>query len=139
MNYLSNEMDESLWVNLKVIANLQPFQRINTRPRLFQISQSNSNNAITSITLIESLQRWWTKSSRSSDFERIKDLYEYAEKKLNSSEKKEIERLKTHLQDSLKGLQSLQKTYEDDVTLKARIDCLIDYVNTLLEMETINK
>ncbi len=132
-------MDESLWVNLKVIGNLQPFQRINTRPRLFQISQSNSNNAITSITLIESIQRWWTKSSRSSDFERIKDLYEYAEKKLNSSEKKEIDRLKQHLQDSLKGLQSLQKTYEDDVTLKARIDCLIDYVNTLLETESINK
>ena len=43
MNYLSNKMDESLWVNLKVIANLQPFQRINTRPRLFQISQSNSH------------------------------------------------------------------------------------------------
>ena len=54
--------------------------------------------------------------------------------------KKEIDRLKQHLQDSLKGLQSLQKTYEDDVTLKARIDCLIDYVNTLLETEVlINK
>ena len=124
-------MDESLWVNLKVIAQLEPFQRINTRSRLFQISQNN-NIGINSISVIESLQRWWSKSSRSSDFERIKDLYVLAEKKLNDKQEKDGERLKTHLKDSLKGLQSLQKTYEDDVTLKARIDCLIDYVNTLL-------
>lgn len=126
-------MDESLWVNLKVMSQLQPFQRINTRSRLFQIS-TNNNTSLSSISLLESFQRWWSKSSRSSDFERIKDLYEYAEKKLNDKEEKDRERLQTHLRDSLKGLQSLQKTYEDDVTLKARIDCLIDYVNTLLEL-----
>lgn len=126
-------MDESLWVNLKVMSQLQPFQRINTRSRLFQIS-TNNNTSLSSISLLESIQRWWSKSSRSSDFERIKDLYEYAEKKLNDKEEKDRERLQTHLRDSLKGLQSLQKTYEDDVTLKARIDCLIDYVNALLEL-----
>lgn len=126
-------MDESLWVNLKVMSQLQPFQRINTRSRLFQIS-TNNNTSLTSISLLESIQRWWSKSSRSSDFERIKDLYEYAEKKLNDKEEKDRDRLKSHLRDSLKGLQSLQKTYEDDVTLKARIDCLIDYVNALLEL-----
>lgn len=129
---VNKKMDESLWVNLKVMSHLEPFQKINTRSRLFQIS--TSNNALSSITVLESLQRWWSKSSRSSDFERIKDLYEYAEKKLNDKEEKDRERLKTHLRDSLKGLQSLQKTYEDDVTLKARIDCLIDYVNALLEL-----
>ena len=116
-------MDEPLWVNLKVISQLEPFQRINTRPRLFQIHTTNS-------TMIESLQRWWAKSSRASDFDRIKDLYVTAEQALESIENKE--ELKKHLKDSLKGLASLQKTYEDDVTLKARIDYLIDYVNRLL-------
>lgn len=130
-----NQMDESLWVNLKVMSQLQPFQRINTRSRLFQISQTNNaTTVIGSFTFLESFQRWWTKSSRSSDFERIKDLYEYAEKKLNDKDTKDAERLRTHLTDSLNGLQSLQKTYEDDVTLRARIDCLIDYVNNLLTL-----
>ena len=115
-------MDEALWVNLKVISKLQPFQKINTRSRLFQITQSSMSNSV-----FDSIHRWWTKSSRSSDFDRIKDLYEIAEKS-----NKDVDRLKQHLQASLAGLESLQKTYEDDITLKARIDCLIDYVNHII-------
>lgn len=118
-------MDEALWVNLKVISKLEPFQKINTRSRLFQITQTTMSNS-----LLDSLQRWWTKSSRSSDFDRIKDLYELAEK---SNDDKD--RLIQHLTESLKGLHSLQKTYEDDITLKARIDCLIDYVHKIINLK----
>ncbi len=116
-------MDEALWVNLKVISKLEPFQKINTRSRLFQITQTDISSS-----LFESISRWWSKSSRSSDFDRIKDLYELAEKSNDDNE-----RLVIHLKDSLKGLHSLQKTYEDDITLKARIDCLIDYVNKTIK------
>ena len=119
-------MDENLWVNLKVISKLEPFQRINTRSRLFSITQQNST-----YSFFDSLSRWWTKSSRSSDFDRIKDLYELAEKSNDDNV-----RLVSHLEESLAGLQALQKTYEDDVTLKARIDCLIDYVDRLIKTKS---
>ena len=117
-------MDEPLWVNLKVISKLEPFQRINTRPRLFQIHAGNNS------ILLESLQRWWARSNRSSDFDRIKDLYVNAEQALETTTNKT--ELMDHLKDSLKGLEALQKTYEDDVTLKARIDYLIDFVRRLI-------
>ena len=45
---------------------------------------------------------------------------------------KEKERMIEHIKNSVKGLQSLQKTYENDITMKARIDCLIDDVNKIL-------
>lgn len=121
MNKSINKMDENLWVNLKVISKLEPFQKINTRSRLFQITSQGT-------TLLDSFQRWWSKSSRSSDFDRIKDLYELAEKSTSDNK-----RLVQHLTDSLKGLTSLQKTYEDDITLKARIDCLIEHVHKIIE------
>ena len=35
----------------------------------------------------------------------------------------------THLKDSIKGLESLQKIYENDATTKAKIDWLVDTVN----------
>ena len=124
MENLINKMDENLWVNLKVISKLEPFQKINTRSRLFQISQQGTS-------ILDSLQRWWTKSSRSSDFDRIKDLYELAEKC-----NKDNERLVLHLTESLKGLGSLQKTYEDDITLKARIDCLIEHVHKIIQIKS---
>lgn len=124
MKKVLNKMDENLWVNLKVISKLEPFQKINTRSRLFQISPQGTS-------ILDSIQRWWSKSSRSSDFDRIKDLYELAEKC-----NKDNKRLVIHLTESLKGLGSLQKTYEDDVTLKARIDCLIEYVHKIIETKS---
>ena len=44
----------------------------------------------------------------------------------------EKERMIEHIKGSVKGLQALQKTYENDITMKARIDCLIDDVNKIL-------
>ena len=45
--------------------------------------------------------------------------------------------LKDHLKESLKGLRALQKTYENDATTKAKIDWLLDSVNTTITKHTI--
>lgn len=73
--------------------------------------------------------RWWNGANRESDFDRIKDLYKDAYVLL----KDQPERTKEHIRESVKGLQSLQKTYENDITMKARIDCLIDDVNKVIQ------
>jgi hypothetical protein len=61
-------------------------------------------------------------------------LYIAAEKILKTNEK---DRMITHLQESIKGLESLQKTYETDATTKAKIDWLVDSVNQTISNNTI--
>ena len=114
-----------MWVNLKVMSKLEPFQRINTRQNFFSLSK---NTGITFIPLPAWFKRWLEGSTRDSDFSRIKDLYTNAEAHLENDDG----RLKTHLRDSLKGLYSLQKTYENDQTMLARLDTLIENVNKML-------
>ena len=115
-----NEEQEAIWVNLKILAKLQPFEKLGTRRTHFEINPST--------TIPEFLYRWWNGANRESDFNRIKDLYKEAEKLFES----QPDRAKEHIRDSIKGLQSLQKTYENDITMKARIDCLIDDVTKYL-------
>tara|TARA_B110000008_G_scaffold174856_1_gene174521 strand:+ start:4188 stop:4550 length:363 start_codon:yes stop_codon:yes gene_type:complete len=111
--------EESIWVNLKILSKLQPFEKLGTRRTHFEINPST--------TIPEFLYRWYYGANRESDFNRIKDLYKDAEALLET----QAERVKTHVSDSIKGLQSLQKTYENDITMKARIDCLIDDVKRI--------
>lgn len=115
-----NEDEEIVWVNLKILAQLKPFEKLGTRRTHFEINPST--------TIPEAIYRWWNGANRESDFNRIKDLYKEAEK-IKENEK---ERMIEHIRNSVKGLQSLQKTYENDITMKARIDCLIDDVNKIL-------
>ena len=53
-------MDESLFVNLKVLAKLEPFQKINTRGRLFKVTASSDTTSY----LPEFIKRWWDGSTR---------------------------------------------------------------------------
>lgn len=115
-----NEEEEATWVNLKIMAKLQPFEKLGTRRTHFEINPSN--------TIQEAFYRWWNGANRESDFNRIKDLYRDTEKLLET----QSDRAKQHIKESLKGLEALQKTYENDVTMKARIDCLIDDVRSKL-------
>lgn len=120
--------NDTMYVNLKILSKLQPFQRINTRAQLFKISGADPDGWTLGIP--EFVMRWWSNATRDSDFNRIKDLYEEAQTELERSSVENI-RLKEHLLESMKGLASLQKTYENDVTMKARIDTLIERVEAM--------
>jgi hypothetical protein len=119
-----------IWVNLKVLAKLEPFQKLNTRRTHFQLQAS------TNVYLPEFVLRWWIGSNRESDFNRLKELYISAEKILSTNEK---DRMIDHLKESIKGLQSLQKTYENDATTKAKIDWLVDSVQqTIIDNQIVS-
>jgi len=113
---MTNDENEATWVNLKIMSKLQPFEKLGTRKLHFEINPSFS--------VAEAILRWWNRASRESDFNRVKDLYKDAFILMET----EPDRAKEHIKDSIKGLQSLQKTYEHDITMKARLDCLIDEV-----------
>lgn len=119
------------WVNLKVLSKLEPFQKLNTRRTHFQLQTYTGSY----IQIPEFVLRWWVGSNRESDFQRLKELYQNAEKLLNDATNKD--RMIEHLNDSLHGLEALQKTYETDATMKAKIDWLVDSVNTTIGNHTI--
>ena len=122
-----NHIDTSVWVNLKVVSSLQPFQRLNTRNKLFQINHYKY--------IPEFVQRWWEGSTRESDFGRVVDVFQMALQYPENS------LMQVHLQNSLRGLAALQKTYETDTTMIARLDTLIEQVKavTIKEAEAVNE
>ena len=117
---------EVTFVNLKVLAKLEPYQKLNTRRTHFQISTPAITNSY--VALPEFVLRWWAGSNRENDYIRLKELYFAAIDILKTLDNKE--QIRDAITESKKGLESLQKTYENDVTTKAKIDWLLDHVNT---------
>ncbi len=115
-------MDINTIINLKVIACLQPFQKLNTRSPLFQIKRYKY--------FPEWFHRFWDGSCRESDFGRINDMYATA----ISNKDKPI--MRVHLTHSILGLESLKKTYENDTTTVARIETLIEHIKHEVDEKT---
>lgn len=122
---MSVKESDVTWVNLKILAKLEPFQKLNTKATHFSLHKSNAY-------VPEFVVRWWVGASRESDYNRLKELYAAAEKILN--DENERERMLLHLRESIKGLRALQKTYEGDATTLAKIDWLLDSVNTSIDV-----
>jgi len=106
---------EDLLVNLRVISVLEPYQRIHTRQRHFRVYENRF--------LPEWVARWFDGATRRSDFGRIRDVYHAALENIDHPGMRE------QVINSLKGLNSLKKTYETDQTYLARIETLIDLIN----------
>ena len=117
----SNEK-ESVIVNLKVLSSLDAYQKLNTKSKHFTITQF--------AYVPEFLVRWYLRQNRDSDYQRLIDLYNSAFKifKLDTS-------IKNDLKKSVKGLNNLKKTYEPDITFNARMDYLIDRIQSMLNSD----
>ena len=105
---------EDILINLRVIACLEPYQRLHTRQVHFRIYEHRF--------LPEWLTRWLDGATRRSDFGRIRDVY------LTALENIEHPGMRAQLELSRHGLESLKKTYENDRTMIARVDTLIEMV-----------
>jgi hypothetical protein len=105
---------EDLLVNLRVISVLEPYQRLHTRQRHFRVYSNHF--------LPEFFFRWIEGATRRSDFGRIRDVYIAALENIDHPGMRE------QLQNSIKGLESLKKTYETDMTYLARVETLMDTI-----------
>lgn len=123
-----SQTDEALYVNLKVLAKLQPYQRINTRHVLFHVSALESSDTYTKVFthVPEFIKRWWEGSTRDSDFARIRDLITKSLELLQND--KSRQKIIEHLREAIQGLENLKKTYENDLTFKCRIVTLIENI-----------
>jgi len=124
-----------VYVNLKVIALIQPFQRINTRTTLFKLTPVENTNYMVNF-IPEFFTRWWSGATRETDFFRLKDLYMTVfERLLDETNSEGNVRLLSHLKESKKGLINLQKTYMTDDTIKSRLQNLLEQIDIVLETE----
>lgn len=110
---------EDVLINLRVISCLEPYQRLHTRQVHFRIYEHRY--------FPEWFVRWLDGATRRSDFGRIRDVY------MRALENCEDPSIKEQLPKSMHGLESLKKTYENDQTMLARIDTLIETIRLRLD------
>ena len=123
---------EELFINLKILATLQSYNKINTKEKYFRIVGPASSTG-----LPVWIQRWWNGENREDALIKIQSLYTQARTILNhdqipASEKK---RLKDHVLQSLHGLNALKKTYEGCPTTIAKLSVLTDFGVAILQDE----
>ena len=122
---------EPLYVNLSVLSKLQEGERLQVRNgRFFHLRRDG-------FTLPDFIVRWWSGSSRHSDFRALQDVFHLAFEHLERLERKTGEearadavQLLLRLRASETGLNVFQRTYAGDVTLCARIERLRELVRT---------
>ena len=110
-------------INMKVISKLQPHVRLDTSQVLFKIYQPSTYMPVW-------IQRWWAVHNRKTDIARVTLLYEqvldWADKGVEDDDKVQ---LKSALKDSIKGLNNLKITYEEDITCASSIEYIIERVS----------
>jgi len=116
---------DAIWINLKILAKLPPFHRLNTQNELFYI-ESNT------IWYPASVLRWLRGDNRVLSIKRIDELICKGSELLKKMEDKEKENMLTHLIESRNGLNNLKQTYESDLTIIASIDRLLDKIHVLV-------
>ena len=109
---------EDVLINLRVISHLEPYQRLHTRKVHFRIYENRY--------LPEWFVRWLDGATRGSDFGRIRDVYMRALEILIIL----LSRISYKIRCT--GL-VFEETYENDQTMLARIDTLIETITKSLD------
>lgn len=121
-------------VNLSVLGKLQLGEKLRVRHgRFFQLYHRRDSRF--SLSLPETILRWWDGSSRHSDFRAVLDVYNagmteiaHLRREEGDAAKATKRQLLQRMTDSLRGLHVLERTYAEDVTLVSRIQRLRERV-----------
>lgn len=161
---LKNKMDETdlsirdmsvdeMIVNLKIISRISKSDKLNTTDDVLKIDDNN--------WLIQGLQRWYNKNSRNETVARISTIMRHvfdfidkilvneinytntpnasndAIKLLHEDNSELIQRFLINLNNSIKGLDNLKITYQDDESIVSQIDVMIE--NIKIKNDKMNK
>ena len=113
---------DTSFVNLKILAKLQPFERLNTRSPLFYVEKENS------FPFPVFLLRWWRNDGREHCVTRLKELYAYVLEYLDNANSEEQNRIGEHLYESSIGINNLKKTYCGDTTTISQLENILDSI-----------
>jgi len=114
-----SEAQDKIWINLKILSRLPAFSKLNTHHELFYIEKSSFIWPLGIVRLIRG-------DSRDLSIRRIDGIIAKAQLLL---EKQSNNHLISHLIGAAQGLQNMKKTYQDDLTMIASIDRLLDKIN----------
>ena len=115
-------------LNLKVISKVRAHDRLDTSQSVFRIHGS-------SYLIPLWVVRWWTRGSREHDVSRLESLYQSATEFVSDSETEENKRAQilAAMEHSCSGLRNICTTYDNDATIQARIEVIIDNAEQLIE------
>jgi hypothetical protein len=122
---------DALFVNLKLLAACRPYEKLNTKAQFFELVSPE-------YTLFPHfLQRWWRGETRADALQKIHSMYFAASELmvLDTVSASEKARLRQHLIQSVRGIESLKKTYETDKTTIAKLDCIMDVAVGVIDGE----
>lgn len=114
---------ERLLVNLRILSQVQPFQRINTKSEFLGIEAISWHSPVS---------RWFRSDDREACMRRLAELINEAGTTLSENKAAEIDGVKNWLQNSKGGVNNLTKTYESDATTVAQLQHLIEKIDNLL-------
>tara|TARA_Y100000389_G_C17420860_1_gene496647 strand:- start:1016 stop:1549 length:534 start_codon:yes stop_codon:yes gene_type:complete len=129
-----NQVDRLL-INLKIIASLEPYQKLNTKCGHQLVIEASWSST--------SFYRWMRDDTRHNTVKRIGEILEEANNVLNirsSSCMSTTEyvsdeymgRVMTQLKETRAGMVNLRTTYESDPTITAHFDVLLERIDTML-------
>lgn len=127
-----NQVDRLL-INLKIIASLEPYQKLNTK--------SGHQLVIESAWTSTSIYRWLREDTRHNTVKRIGEILEETNNILrvgSSSNSREYVsdeyrgRVMSQLGRTSIGMVNLRTTYESDPTITAHFDVLLERIETML-------
>ena len=115
---------ERLLINLRIIAQMQPFQRINAKEELLGIEPDGWSTPWT---------RWLRADDRAVCMRRISEIVDECNTLLRKTDTHEKlrEKVVKGLDAARPGLRNLRKTYEHDIKTAAHIDLIVDKVTDL--------
>ena len=115
--------DNSIIINLKVIAAIQPNDKINTSDNFLNLESKN--------LLPQSIKRWWRGDDRNESLSRLDELITEA---LTRKHPIVIDNIKN----TITGLNNLKNTYSKCIQTVARINTIIEKINTTLDSDLEN-
>ena len=130
---------DKLMTNLKVISRVNQHEKISTTAEQVRIDGTPS--------WMQTIRRWYNGESRDANLNTITTVIDNAFSQLDlyiqksnptASEKIFVLALQQDLAKTVDGLTNLKTTYTDDSVVQARIDLLIQRINTYLDMDKIS-
>lgn len=115
---------ENTLINLRVIKSLQCHDRLDTTDPLFKIHTTHN-------WIPTWMKRWWAAQTRRTDISRVHTLYQQAAHFISVNHR-EKERIADYLRSSRSGLVNLKTTYENDPTVLAQIDVILDKITAVV-------
>ena len=112
--------DNSIIINLKVVSAIQPNDKINTSDNFLNLESKN--------LLPQFIKRWWRGDDRNESLSRLDELITEA---LTRKDPIVIDNIKN----TITGLNNLKNTYSKCIQTVARINTIIEKINTTLDTD----